>query len=76
MLASDDIKKYHYDGEKYIFLTYGNFVFPEIRPLPKPSPPPPDLDSINSRTSNIAEKVLYLIKKKKNEPLKVLIKKT
>ncbi|XP_077079999.1 interleukin-1 receptor-associated kinase 1 isoform X2 [Siphateles boraxobius] len=29
-------------------------VHPEIRPLPKPSPPPPDLDSIDSRTSNLA----------------------
>uniref|UniRef100_A0A8C1VYE1 Interleukin-1 receptor-associated kinase 1 n=1 Tax=Cyprinus carpio TaxID=7962 RepID=A0A8C1VYE1_CYPCA len=36
-----------------IFGKNGHFAFPEIRPLPKPSPPPPDLDSVNSRISNI-----------------------
>lgn len=59
VLTPDDIKNIN-----MIVKIYGHFVVAEIRPLPKPSPPPPDLDSIDSVTSNKAKKVLYLILKK------------
>lgn len=51
----------------------GHFAFPEVRPLPKPNPPPPDLDSMDSRISNT--EVLHLIKKKKISAIKMATRK-